>query len=133
MNYILDTNIIIALMKNIVKIKRKVQEAIFYGKEVSFNGISYYEIKRGLLAANATKQLGIFDELCKTFNVSLLDSQIIFDKASEIYADLKGRGELISDADILIGAIAITQNYILVTDDTDFQRIKGIVLENWLR
>lgn len=133
MNYTLDTNIITALMKNIRKIKRKIQEAIFYGKEVTINGISYYEIKRGLLAANATKQLDIFNELCKKFKILLLDNKIFFDKASEIYADLRRRGELIPDADILIVAMAITQNLILVTDDTDFQRIKGIILENWLQ
>lgn len=120
-------------MKNIRKIKRKIQEAIFYGKEVTINGISYYEIKRGLLAANATKQLDIFNELCKKFKILLLDNKIFFDKASEIYADLRRRGELIPDADILIAAMAITQNLILVTDDTDFQRIKGIILENWLQ
>ncbi len=133
MNYTIDTNIITALMKNDEGVKRKLQEMVFYGKEVFINGISYYEIKRGLLAANATTQLNIFDEICKKLGILLLDNQGIFDIASEIYADLKQRGELITDADILIAAIALTQNLILVSDNTKhFQRIRDITLENWL-
>ncbi|MGQ9628519.1 MAG: PIN domain-containing protein [Anaerolineae bacterium] len=59
--------------------------------------------------------------------------QKIFDKAAEIYSDLKQRGELIQDADILIAAISLTQNLTLVSDDSDFLRIKDITVENWLR
>ncbi|MGQ9628520.1 MAG: hypothetical protein ACUVV0_16640 [Anaerolineae bacterium] len=43
MSYLLDTNIIIAFMKNSEKLKIKLQKAIFYGKEIFINGISYYE------------------------------------------------------------------------------------------
>ena len=131
MNYALDTNIITGLMKNDEKIKRKLQKILFIGNEVFINGISYYEIKRGLLAINAIKQLNTFNEICKRFRNLLLDNLEIFDKASEIYADLKQRGELIKDADILIASISLTQKLILVSNDTDFQRIKGITVENW--
>lgn len=132
MNYVLDTNIITVLMKDDGRIKKKLQAVAFYGSEVSINGISYYEIKRGLLAANAAKKLKIFDEICKKLKIMLLDSRYIFDKASEIYAALKERGELVPDADILIAAMTLTQNFVLVSGDTDFQRIEGLTLENWL-
>jgi tRNA(fMet)-specific endonuclease VapC len=62
-----------------------------------------------------------------------LDNQEIFDKASEVYADLKRKGELIQDADILIAATALTQELILVSDDSDFLRIEGVTVENWLQ
>lgn len=121
-------------MKDNEKIKNRLQVITIQGKEVFINGISYYEVKRGLLAANATTKLSIFDEICKKFGIILLDNKAIFDKASEIYADLKQRGELIGDADILIAAMTLTQNLVLVSDNTDhFQRINGITLENWLR
>ncbi len=54
MTYVLDTNIITAILKGNEKVKRKVQEVIVGEEEIFINGISYYEIKRGLLAANAT-------------------------------------------------------------------------------
>ena len=121
-------------MKDNETVKNKLQMITFQGKEVFINGISYYEVKRGLLAANATAKLSIFNQICEEFGIIFLDNQAIFDNASEIYADLKQRGELIGDADILIAAMAITQNLVLISDDIDdFQRINGITLENWLR
>jgi len=45
---------------------------------------------------------------------------------------LKQRGELLKDADILIASTVIHKNFILVSADTDFNRIKGLKIENWL-
>lgn len=133
MNYILDTNIITAYMRDDEKIRMKLKEIVIYGKKVFISGMSYYEIKRGLLAKKATKQLNIFNELCRKIRILFLDNQEIFDRASEIYADLKQRGELISDADILIAVTALARDLILVSDDSDFLRIKDVTVENWLK
>ncbi|MGB2841477.1 MAG: type II toxin-antitoxin system VapC family toxin [Halobacteriota archaeon] len=133
MRYIIDTNIITAIMKNNEKVKRRAQEAILMGNDIFINGISYYEIKRGLLAKDTRKQLLFFDKLCNEYGLILLDNQYIFDRAAEIYAELQRKGELIKDADILIASIAATRNFTLVSDDGDFDRIQGLRVENWLR
>ena len=133
MRYIIDTNIITAIMKNNEEVKMRAQEAILTGDDVFINGISYYEIKRGLLAKDARKQLLFFDKLCKEYGLILLDNQSIFDRAAEIYAELQRKGELIEDADILIASIADTRNFTLVSDDSDFDKIRGLRVENWLR
>ena len=133
MRYIIDTNIITAIMKNNEKVKRRAQEAILTGDDIFINGISYYEIKRGLLAKDARKQLQFFDQLCKEYGLVLLDNQSVFDRAAEIYAELQRKGELIGDADILIAAITDTRNFTLVSDDGDFDKIQGLRVENWLR
>jgi len=133
MRYIIDTNIITAIMKNNEEVKMRAQEAILTGDDVFINGISYYEIKRGLLAKDARKQLLFFDKLCKEYGLILLDNQSIFDRAAEIYAELQQKGELIEDADILIASIADTRNFTLVSDDSDFDKIQGLRVENWLR
>jgi tRNA(fMet)-specific endonuclease VapC len=133
MTYILDTNIITAILKGNEKVKTMVQKVIMEGKEILINGISYYEIKRGLLSAKATSQLDRFNLLCKTFGLIWLDTQSVFDKATEIYANLQQRGELIGDADILIASVAKTWELILVTDNTTyFKRVQGLRIENWL-
>ncbi|HOJ93508.1 MAG TPA: PIN domain-containing protein [Dictyoglomaceae bacterium] len=135
MNYILDTNIISALMEGDKRVKDKLQIIIMKGESVFINGISYYEIKRGLLATNATNKLKNFVKMCNSnlFNILLLDNINIFDKASEIYAFLKQKGRPISDADILIGASVLTKNYICVSNDKDFSEIDGLILEDWLK
>jgi tRNA(fMet)-specific endonuclease VapC len=132
MKYVLDTSIITAYLKGDERVKQKVLQAGLEGKEILINGISYYEIKRGLLAKNAIKQLEKFELFCGDLGLVLLDSQDIFDRAAEIYASLQKKGQLIGDADILIASTVITQNFILVSDDTDFNRIQGLKIENWL-
>jgi len=132
MTYVLDTNIITAILKGNNKVQKRAKDVIIEGKRIFINAVSYYEIKRGLLAANATAQLKRFELLCGEFGLVLLDTQYIFDRAAEIYANLKRRGELVEDADILIASVVNFRNFILVSGDTDFNRIQGLKIENWL-
>ena len=72
--------------------------------------------------------------ICDLLEILFLDNIDIFEKASEIYALLKNKGELIPDADILIGALTLRNNCTCVTGNTKhFERINGLNLENWLR
>jgi len=109
------------------------QKSRLEGKKIFINGISYYEIKRGLLAANATAQLKRFELLCREYGLVLLDMQDIFDRAAEIYANLQRRGELVEDADILIASIVSVRNFVFVSADTDFNKIPGLKIENWIK
>jgi len=62
----------------------------------------------------------------------LTDEAII--KASNIYALLRQRGELIGDADILIAATALTGGLCVVTNNLKhFQRIPELQIQNWLQ
>jgi tRNA(fMet)-specific endonuclease VapC len=132
MTYLLDTNIVTAILKGNEKVKKKIRRVMIEGEEVFINGISYYEIKRGLLAAKATSQLERFGLFCKKFGLVLLNTQSIFDEAAEIYANLRKKGKLIEDANILIASITKTENSTLVSDDADFQRVQNLKVENWL-
>ena len=128
----LDTNIVTAILKNDVRVNQKLQELDFQGKTASISGISYYEVKRGLLATNATRKLSEFAQLCQIYPVLFWNDLVILEKASEIYANLQGQGKLLEDADILIAAISVTRGLILVSNDSDMLRIQGVMLENWL-
>lgn len=50
-------------------------------------------------------------------------------EASRIYRDLKKKGKLIADIDILIGGIVANRSYTLVTRDEDFKKIKDVNLK----
>jgi tRNA(fMet)-specific endonuclease VapC len=51
----------------------------------------------------------------------------------DVKADLRARGLLLEDADLLIAATALTYQLTLVTNNTQhFSRIPGLRLENWL-
>jgi tRNA(fMet)-specific endonuclease VapC len=55
------------------------------------------------------------------------------DKAAEIYSNLKPKGQLIENADILIAAIALVNGLVLVTHNVShFKRIEDLEIEDWL-
>lgn len=130
--YLLDTNIITAILKKNEKVNRRLDEVFRREQQVTMSCITYYEIKRGLLYAKATRQLSEFDKLYKEYKVVLLDDLEIIEKAAEIHADLKRKGTPIQDADVLIAATAIVKGFILVSNDADMLRVTDIDIENWL-
>jgi tRNA(fMet)-specific endonuclease VapC len=132
MGYLLDTNIVSASLKQNVKINAKLEEVSRLELDIFISGITYYEIQRGLLRSNATKKLAWFQQFCQDYPILFLNDLRIFEKASEIHADLTNRGKIIQDADILIAATAIIHNLILVSHDSDLARVKYLQLENWL-
>jgi tRNA(fMet)-specific endonuclease VapC len=130
--YLLDTNIVSYLLKRNIPLEQKIEKVTSQGEEVFISCITYYEIKRGLVAANATRQLTDFDIFFRKYEVLLLDDIEIIEQASKIHADLKRKGRLIQDADILIAATAITRGLVLISNDSDLLRVDGLSLENWL-
>ncbi|MBK1989361.1 type II toxin-antitoxin system VapC family toxin [Sphaerospermopsis aphanizomenoides BCCUSP55] len=134
MEYLLDTNIVSAIFKNNQKVIMQLDNLRTQQEKVFMSAMTYYEIERGLLAVNATKKLRDLENLSHEYQVLLLDDMAIFQKASEIYADLKQRGLPIQEADIfIIAATAIFHNLILVSHDSDLSRITELKLEDWLQ
>jgi tRNA(fMet)-specific endonuclease VapC len=131
-SYLLDTNIFSYILKKNVTVDNKLREVTRSGNEVFLSCITYYEVKRGLLAVNASRQLADFHQFCTDYEVLDLDGIGIIEKACEIHADLKIKGRPIQDADVLIAATAITRGLALVSNDSDLLRVEGLSLENWL-
>jgi tRNA(fMet)-specific endonuclease VapC len=101
-----------------------------YG-EFTFSIITRYEILRGLEAKRAFMKIKVFEERCRESLVLPLSDEIIA-QAAEIYGELYRRGELISDADILIAATAKINSLVLVAgNQAHFQCISGLSLANW--
>lgn len=133
MKYIIDTNIMTAIIKDDLNVKEKVIDVILRGHDLYINAITYYEIKRGLLVKDAYRQMEIFETLCNEYELVLFDDITIFDNAAEIYANLRKEGITIEDADILIASLANTIDCILVTNNTrHFEDINGLNIENWI-
>ena len=132
MNYLLDTNIVSAVVNQNQKIIDKLQEVDVREEDVYISCISFYEVKRGLLYVNATRKLSIFNRFCQEVTILFLDNLEVIEKAIEIHINLRRKGRPIQDADILIAATAIINNLTLVSNDSDMSRVEGINLENWL-
>jgi len=126
--YLLDTNIISYYLKGIENLKEKITTNI---DSLSISIISYYEIISGLQSIDANKRINEFEKFCKLIDIINLDKASILGSC-KIYASLKKSGRLIDDIDILIAGIALSNNLVMVTDNTDhFERIGGLKVENW--
>jgi len=127
-----DTNILTAYFKGHQKV---VQKMTAYQKQfggLKLNILSYYELLRGYKDLGSAQKLQRFREFASRCEILDIDL-VVMEKAADIYVVLKQAGNLIEDADILIGAIAIVNNLILVTDNVrHFSRIDGLQIEDWM-
>ena len=137
-NYVLDTNAISAVVEKKGRVKDKLQEEIFRGNGAYISGLTYYEVKRGLLAEDLLDEIAEFDAICRMLGVTviLIDSLSVLDGAATIWADLRKAGTALdANADILIAASAIAKRMVVVTADSHFDTIRGVTqlaVENWL-
>jgi tRNA(fMet)-specific endonuclease VapC len=128
---VLDTDILSALMRRTPVVLNRARSYSAYHPKLTFSLITRYEILRGLKAKNATTQIASFNVFCANNEVLPITEQIIV-RASDIYADLYRRGQLIGDADILIASTAIEYGLVLATNNVaHFGRIPGLQIDNW--
>ena len=136
MIYALDTNTISFLLRGEVAVAKRFQaEIVEAGNPYVVPPIVYYEIKRWLLD-KPTKALHVFlqhfDSLYENIIMKMEMPCSVWEKAVDIYISLKQKGQLIGDADILIAAYCIDNDYTLVTDNvSDFSRIDDLKIVNW--
>ena len=128
---LLDTDILSELFKGHNLVKTRASEYIREHGRLTISHIAKYEILKGLKAKKAQKQIEAFVKFC-TLNIVLPITDEVIVKAADIYASLKERGILISDADILVAATAITNGRVLITNNiVHFSKIQGLQLDNW--
>ena len=130
MNYLLDTNICIFTMKNntdvIASMKRNFHKGLFVSV------ITLGELEFGIYnSSNIIKKRLAVSDFLSNFDIIPFDRKA----ASEyglIRADLKRRGCIIGNMDMLIAAHAKSLNMTLVTNNTrDFSRVEGLIIEDW--
>ncbi|MBO4319619.1 MAG: type II toxin-antitoxin system VapC family toxin [Treponema sp.] len=132
MLYMLDTNIVSYLLEKDATVVEKF-DSVFLQNDFAISNIVKYEIQRGIFYRGSKKLQNDFDIFCKYIPV-LPITNADFLQAAHIYASLRHAGNLIEDADIFIGASALSNNAILVTNNEDhLGRITGLRIENWTK
>ena len=129
--YALDSNIISFFLKENAVVINNIEKALSENHKIIITPIAYYEVKRGLLLINAKKQLKRFLEFCDFFQIGELSNNFL-DEAIKIYIKERKEKRNTEDADILIAAFCICNEYILVTDNTrHFRNIENLQIINW--
>jgi predicted nucleic acid-binding protein len=129
--FALDSNIISFYLKGNATVIENIEKAINEDNSIVITPIAYYEVKRGLLLINATKQLAKLETFCELFPVGELGDYLLED-AINIYVQERRAHRNTEDADIFIAAFCIHHNYTLVTDNMKhFIGISDLRLVNW--
>lgn len=132
MIYLLDTNIIAALVKYDKSVKQKFQQAFEAGHILCLSHYNHYEVIRGLELPEHQRKFNEYKILIQSMTLYPHDLQT-FEITALLYKILKAQGELIEDPDLIIAATALQNNAILVTDNTKhFARVPNLQLENWI-
>ena len=131
MIYALDSNIISYILKGNKNVKENFTNAINNNNFFSIPPLVYYEVKRWLTLRNANVQLKEFTKLYQDSVKSEMNLKI-WEKAIELYVNLRLKGSLTGDSDIFIAAFCIVNDYVLVTNNTKhFEIVKGLKTKNW--
>ncbi len=132
MNYLLDTNICIYL------IKRKPPEVLQRFRQLQPGSVFISSVTTSELYYGAQKSQRVQTNL-EALNNFLLPFRIVdYDESAsflygELRADLEKRGQPIGPLDMMIAAHALSLDMPLVTNNTkEFERVKGLKLENWV-
>jgi tRNA(fMet)-specific endonuclease VapC len=133
-NYLLDTNVCIALINGTSdKVRARVIQATRSNATLATSTIVAHELwygvaKSQLIAQNARALTAFLSRDIVILDYTEQDAQA----AGEIRATLESQGQRIGEYDTLIAGQAYARNLILVTANTrEFGRVKGLVVEDW--
>jgi tRNA(fMet)-specific endonuclease VapC len=130
MRYVLDTNIISFIIRTDLAVLGRFSQILEGDNLVLACPVVWYEIRRGLLAKQAAKQMEAFYELFALFRWEDLKFDD-WSSAADLWALRRSVGKPIGESDLLIAAFTLNRNAILVTDNTkDFSGL-NLNLENW--
>jgi tRNA(fMet)-specific endonuclease VapC len=128
--YLLDTNICVYFLKGQFDIHTKIEKAAI--DNCFLSEITIAELKYGAEnSENQAKNRKTIDDFVSKFTIVPIFNAL--DVYAKEKARLKKKGLPLDDFDLLIGATAIANNFILVTRNvSDFHRLEGIEIENWV-
>jgi len=133
LNYLLDTNICIFIMKQKPKTVLDKFEQLAVGM-VGMSAITYGELLYGAQKSNnPQKSEKIIHQICD-YIPPLPMSLKVPEFYAELRATLEKQGNIIGNNDLWIAAHCLELNITLVTNnEKEFSRVKNLKFENWVQ
>lgn len=134
MRYMVDTNILIYLLKNKPPGVAERVNALAPDDTLCMSFVTYGEL---LLGAERSDQKSTVH---KRLSALVTQVPVLYPKSASIcqhyaeqFARLKSTGQLIGANDLWIAAHALAEGAVLVSNNLrEFERIEGLVTENWV-
>ena len=130
--YLLDTNHVGQAVKATSVVRQRVAELVAGGTKVGTCVPVLCEIEAGI---RQVSQPDVYREnlsrLLRQVRVWPIDLTTAL-RYGEIHFDLRRRGRVLSQVDMIVVALARQMNLIVVTSDQDFAALPDVPVENWL-
>jgi tRNA(fMet)-specific endonuclease VapC len=130
-DFLLDTDTLIYWLKGDKHVEAK---AMTMGLEtLSYSIITQAELYFGAYNSSyLERNRANIQRLMNTLKILPFD-EAAANRFGQLKADLKRQGKILLDADLMIAAIALTNQLVLVTNNVKhFERIPELVIENWV-
>ncbi|MFB2935975.1 type II toxin-antitoxin system VapC family toxin [Aerosakkonemataceae cyanobacterium BLCC-F154] len=125
--FLLDTNIVIALLQGDAPVQQYYAEAEAIFVPSTVIGELYYGAYK---SGRVTENLARIEEFVTTNNVLMCDTATA-NYYGQIRNLLRLKGRPIPDNDIWIAAVAMQYQLTLVSRDAHFQEVDGLLVEMW--
>lgn len=125
--FLLDTNIVIGLFANDFSVIDHIESAKEIFIPVIVVGELYYGAEQSKHKSNNLFKIESFASVC----VMLSCDKQTAKHYGIIKSQLKKKGTPIPENDIWIAALALQHKLTLATRDNHFNKINGLILENW--
>jgi tRNA(fMet)-specific endonuclease VapC len=130
MRYLLDTNVWIHYLKSFGS---RVETRL---RQTSASEIAVCSIVRAELLHGARKYGNREERIARVERTLAPFTSLPFDdlaaaRYAEVRDDLECRGQTIGPHDLLIAAIALVHRLIVVSNNTEFNRVLGLQVEDW--
>jgi tRNA(fMet)-specific endonuclease VapC len=132
-NYLLDTNILIYLIKHRPPSVAERVDALDENDCLSMSFVTYAELLKGAeRSSRKADVLARLDALTRQIPVRYPNTAAICHHYAEQFTQLKDAGTPIGANDLWIACHALAENATLVTHNTrEFERIAGLQLADW--
>ena len=131
MRYMLDTNICIYAIKHKPKqVFMRLQE--HDPSEICISSVTYAELVHGVEKSKAIEKNRVALALLLS-NIEIMNfDSLAAESYGKVRADLEKKGTPIGPLDMMIAGHAKSLGFTVVTNNTkEFERVKGLKLENW--
>ncbi|MDT8398493.1 MAG: type II toxin-antitoxin system VapC family toxin [Pseudomonadales bacterium] len=128
--YVLDTNILIYFFTGLGDVSQRLLAVS--PKDIGVPAVVIYELEYGITRSSSPKkrqqQLAELCALVKVLPFGRAEAKL----SADIRAKLERKGTPIGPYDLLIAGTAVSNNAVLVTNNTkEFSRVPKLQIENW--
>ena len=129
---IIDTDIISYYLRKMPVVISNLENYLQTNQTLYISRASFFEIKSGLAYKNAFAKNKKFDEILEKITVLEITEKSTLISA-EIYADLRKKGIIVQEMDILNAGVALENDLIMCTNNIKhYQPVNELELINWV-